>query len=81
MLSQLPDYRIPQAASLISVHVHLQINPYTGTWNYAFYGSAGRVLCSALVAMGLHRMPLPRKRSEAAKSGAATVAAIDTRTP
>jgi hypothetical protein len=34
----------------------------TGTWNWAFYGSAFLALCSALGAIGLLKMPLPRKR-------------------
>jgi len=33
----------------------------TGSWNYAFYGSAALALCSALWALGLRRMPLPVK--------------------
>jgi OFA family oxalate/formate antiporter-like MFS transporter len=38
----------------------------TGTWNYAFYGSAALALCSALTALALLRMPLPKKPSHAA---------------
>jgi MFS transporter, OFA family, oxalate/formate antiporter len=33
----------------------------TGTWEYAFYGSAALALCSAFVALWLRRMPLPKK--------------------
>ena len=33
----------------------------TGTWDYAFYGSAALALCAALGALGLLRMPLPKK--------------------
>jgi OFA family oxalate/formate antiporter-like MFS transporter len=34
----------------------------TGTWDYAFFGSAGLALCAAFCALGLRRMPLPKKR-------------------
>jgi len=33
----------------------------TGTWNYAFYGSAALALCSAIAALGLRKVPLPVK--------------------
>jgi len=33
----------------------------TGTWNYAFYISAGLALVAALMAIGLTKMPSPRK--------------------
>ena len=33
----------------------------TGSWDYAFYGSAALALCSALAALWLRKMPLPRK--------------------
>ena len=42
-----------------------QLFEKTGSWNYAFYGSAVLALCSALGAIGLLRMPLPKKRSTA----------------
>jgi OFA family oxalate/formate antiporter-like MFS transporter len=35
----------------------------TGTWNYAFYGSAGLTLLAAFAAIALKRMPSPRKPS------------------
>jgi OFA family oxalate/formate antiporter-like MFS transporter len=38
----------------------------TGSWNYAFYGSAALALCSAMAALGLRRMPLPEKSRAAA---------------
>ena len=34
----------------------------TGSWDAAFYGSAVLALCSALAALGLRRMPLPKKQ-------------------
>jgi hypothetical protein len=33
----------------------------TGTWNYAFYGSAGLALLSSLMALYVRRIPLPQK--------------------
>ncbi|MBZ5728611.1 MAG: oxalate/formate MFS antiporter [Acidobacteriia bacterium] len=40
----------------------------TGTWSYAFLGSAALALCSAMAALALRRMPLPRKAAPAASS-------------
>jgi hypothetical protein len=34
----------------------------TGTWNYAFYGSAALALCASAGALALLKMPLPKKR-------------------
>jgi OFA family oxalate/formate antiporter-like MFS transporter len=68
-------------SSILAGGLAAQLFEKTGTWNYAFYGSAALALCSALVAMGLHRMPLPKKRGDTAASGASTAAAIPTRTP
>lgn len=44
----------------------------TGTWDYAFYGSAVLALCSAIGAVLLHRMPLPKKQPELVAAAAAT---------
>ena len=33
----------------------------TGTWNYVFFGSAGLALLASLGALGLRKMPSPRK--------------------
>jgi len=33
----------------------------TGTWNYAFYGSAALALVSALMSLYVRRIPLPQK--------------------
>jgi OFA family oxalate/formate antiporter-like MFS transporter len=33
----------------------------TGTWNYAFYGSAACALLASLMALYVRRMPLPQK--------------------
>jgi MFS family permease len=40
----------------------------TGTWDYAFYGSAVLALVSALAGLGLLRMPLPKKDSRVAET-------------
>ena len=40
-----------------------------GSWDVVFYGGAGLALCSALMAMVLIRMPLPRKAQRADVEG------------
>ena len=54
-------YSTKGLASILAGGLAAQLFERTGSWNYAFYGSAALALCSAMVAMGLHRMPLPRK--------------------
>jgi MFS transporter, OFA family, oxalate/formate antiporter len=49
-------------ASLLGGGIAATLFEKTGTWNYAFYGSAALALCSALAAIGLRKMPLPKKR-------------------
>lgn len=58
-------------ASILAGGLAAQLFEKTGTWNYAFYGSAALALCSALGAMGLRRMPLPKKPGAATESVAA----------
>jgi OFA family oxalate/formate antiporter-like MFS transporter len=48
-------------ASILAGGLAAQLFERTGSWNYAFYGSGALALCSAIVAMGLHKMPLPTK--------------------
>ncbi len=48
-------------ASILAGGLAAQLFEKTGTWNYAFYGSAALALCSAMAALALRRMPLPRK--------------------
>ena len=50
-------------ASILAGGLAAQLFEKTGSWNYAFYASAGLALCSALAAVGLRKMPLPTKRS------------------
>ena len=60
-------------SSILAGGLAAQLFEKTGTWNYAFYGSAALALCSALGAMGLRRMPLPQKLDAASKSMAVGV--------
>ena len=48
-------------ASILAGGLAAQLFEKTGTWNYGFYGSAALALCSAVGAMGLRQMPLPKK--------------------
>ena len=54
-------YSTKGVASILAGGLAAQLFEKTGTWNYAFYGSACLALCSALGALGLLKMPLPRK--------------------
>ena len=54
-------YSTKGLASILAGGLAAQLFENTGSWNYAFYGSAGLALCSALAAIGLRKMPLPRK--------------------
>jgi OFA family oxalate/formate antiporter-like MFS transporter len=55
-------YSTKGVASIVAGGLAAQLFEATGTWNYAFYGAAGLALCSAAGAIGLRRMPLPKKR-------------------
>jgi hypothetical protein len=55
-------YSTKGVASILAGGLAAQLFEKTGTWDYAFYGSSALALCAALAAMGLHKMPLPRKR-------------------
>jgi OFA family oxalate/formate antiporter-like MFS transporter len=52
-------------ASVLAGGLAAQLFEKTGSWNYAFYGSSVLALCSALGAIGLLKMPLPKKRGTA----------------
>jgi len=60
-------------ASLIGSGIAASLFEKTGTWNYAFYGSAGLALLSAIMALFVRRIPLPQK---AVHEQAAAAAAI-----
>ena len=48
-------------ASLLGGGLAATLFEKTGTWNYAFYGSALLALVSALMALYVRRIPLPQK--------------------
>jgi OFA family oxalate/formate antiporter-like MFS transporter len=48
-------------ASLMGGGIATALFEKTGTWNYVFFGSAGLALLAAFGALGLRRMPSPRK--------------------
>jgi OFA family oxalate/formate antiporter-like MFS transporter len=49
-------------ASLLGGGLAATLFEKTGTWNYAFFGSALLAMLSALMALYVRRMPLPQKR-------------------
>jgi OFA family oxalate/formate antiporter-like MFS transporter len=64
-------YSTKGVASILAGGLAATLFEATGTWNYAFYGSAVLALCSALGGLALLRMPLPTKRgSKQAAEGA-----------
>jgi OFA family oxalate/formate antiporter-like MFS transporter len=54
-------YTTKGLASILAGGLAAQLFEKTGSWNYAFYGASALALCSALAAMGLRQMPLPRR--------------------
>jgi OFA family oxalate/formate antiporter-like MFS transporter len=48
-------------ASLIGGGIAATLFEKTGTWDYAFYGSAALALVSAMMALFVRRIPLPQK--------------------
>jgi OFA family oxalate/formate antiporter-like MFS transporter len=48
-------------ASLLGSGIAAVLFEKTGTWNYAFYGSAALALISAMMALYVRRIPLPQK--------------------
>jgi MFS transporter, OFA family, oxalate/formate antiporter len=61
-------YSAKGLASLVGGGIAAVLFEKTGTWNYAFFGSAALALVSALMALGVRRMPLPQKTLERALS-------------
>jgi len=55
-------YSTKGVASILAGGLAAQLFERTGTWDYAFYGSAGLALASALCAIFLRKVPLPKKR-------------------
>jgi OFA family oxalate/formate antiporter-like MFS transporter len=56
-------YTTKGVAAIVSGGLAAALFEKTGTWDLAFYGSAGLALCSALAALGLRLMSLPRKEA------------------
>jgi OFA family oxalate/formate antiporter-like MFS transporter len=56
-------YSTKGAASILAGGLAATLFEKSGTWDYAFYGSSALALCSAVGALALRRMPLPKKRS------------------
>jgi MFS transporter, OFA family, oxalate/formate antiporter len=54
-------YSTKGLASVLAGGVAATLFEKTGTWNYAFYGSAALALCSSIGALALLKMPLPKK--------------------
>jgi hypothetical protein len=54
-------YSTKGVASILGGGLAAQLFEKTGTWNYAFYWSSGLALCAGLAAIGLRKMPLPKK--------------------
>jgi OFA family oxalate/formate antiporter-like MFS transporter len=59
-------------ASLLGSGIAATLFEKTGTWNYAFIGSAVLALLSALMALFVRRIPLPQKGRQPAVSVAVT---------
>ena len=55
-------------ASLLGSGIAATLFEKTGTWNYAFFGSAALALLSALMALYVRRIPLPQKSRQPALS-------------
>ncbi|HKD08859.1 MAG TPA: oxalate/formate MFS antiporter [Bryobacteraceae bacterium] len=57
-------YSTKGVASILAGGIAATLFEKTGSWNYAFLGSAALALCSACGALWLGRMPLPKRRLE-----------------
>jgi OFA family oxalate/formate antiporter-like MFS transporter len=63
-------YSTKGLSSILAGGLAAQLFEKTGTWDYAFYGSAALALCSAVAALGLRKMPLPKKHEQAVTANA-----------
>jgi OFA family oxalate/formate antiporter-like MFS transporter len=61
-------YSTKGVASILAGGLAAGLFERTGTWDYAFYGSAALALASALTAIALLKMPAPQKRHAAAEA-------------
>ncbi len=66
-------YSAKGVASILAGGAAAKLYERTGSWNYGFYVCAGLALISAVMALGIRKMPLPKKR--AARSSEAAVGA------
>jgi OFA family oxalate/formate antiporter-like MFS transporter len=64
-------YSTKGIASILAGGLAARLFETTGSWDYAFYGSAALALFSALAAIGLRKMPLPKKHKQAEPARAA----------
>ena len=64
-------YSTKGLASVLAGGIAATLFEKTGTWNYAFLGSAALALLTALGALGLRRMPLPKRRITSVAVGSA----------
>ena len=67
-------YSSKGVASIIGGGIAALIFEKTGSWSAVFYGSAALALFSTLLAIGLTRMPLPRRRVQTTPMAAAAAA-------
>jgi OFA family oxalate/formate antiporter-like MFS transporter len=63
-------YSTKGVASILAGGLAAKLFEKTGSWDGAFYGSAVLALCSALAAIGVRKMPLPKKRGQVAAAAA-----------
>jgi len=59
-------YSTKGVASIVGGGLAALLFEKTGSWDVVFYGGAVLALCSSLMAIGLIKMPLPRKVQEGA---------------
>jgi MFS transporter, OFA family, oxalate/formate antiporter len=64
-------YTTKGVAAIIGGGLAAALFEKTGNWDLAFYGSAALALVSALMAIGLRVMPLPRRHADAAVTASA----------
>ena len=69
-------YSTKGVASILAGGLAATLFEKTGTWDYAFYGSAVLALCSSFGALALLRMPLPTKARAPEDGAVASIAAI-----
>jgi len=70
-------YSTKGLASILAGGLAAMLFEKTGTWDYAFYGSAGLALCSAFGSLGLHRMRLPKRHFPSAEEAGITLQASE----